>query len=367
MSRPHAIRDQSQQRVAVVAFSMGVAITLLATFLVVQHRGADATPGDTDTTFTPTAGCRLVDTRGPNNIGPRSKPLSANEVVEVQVHGDNGECTGDLAIPADATGIATNVTAVGATAASNLRIYPADIIDVPVLSNLNVTAGAPPTPNKVDVKLSPDGKIKVFNFRGSVHIIVDVVGWYGPKSLRQLALSVGTPGPQGPAGPQGEPGPADFDGFGVPWSTFVITPDIVGCPLGEVRVLVETVGAGMYFDEDASRCFVYDDVLRGGAEILLPAKSSGLPPLGSLYRRDPPQTLADPLDSRRNDVFIGPPNTDGTKLGSLNCGLSLESSPDFVCLFGVVTIGGPMDFDPVATQAVIDAGLHTVVGLYTLT
>ena len=36
------------------------------------------------------------------------------------------------------------------------------------MSNLNVTAGAPATPNKVDVKLSSDGKIRVFNFRGTV-------------------------------------------------------------------------------------------------------------------------------------------------------------------------------------------------------
>jgi hypothetical protein len=58
---------------------------------------------------------------------------------------------------------------------------------VPLLSNLNVSAGAPPTPNKVDVKLSPDGKIKVYNFNGSVNIVIDIVGYYTNSTLKEIA------------------------------------------------------------------------------------------------------------------------------------------------------------------------------------
>jgi hypothetical protein len=108
------------------------------------------------------------------------------------VRGENGDCTGALAIPADAVGVALNVTAVNATAQSNIRVYPADLSEVPLLSNLNVTAGAPPTPNKVDVKLSPDGKIKVFNFRGSVNIFIDIVGYYTNTTLKELAAGLAT-------------------------------------------------------------------------------------------------------------------------------------------------------------------------------
>jgi hypothetical protein len=111
--------------------------------------------------------------------------LGAGEVFEVSVHGANGDCTGPLAIPVDAVAVALNVTAVNATATSNIRVYPANLTEVPTLSNLNVTAGAPPTPNKVDVQLSPDGKIRVYNFRGTVNnfrgtvnIFIDVVGYY---------------------------------------------------------------------------------------------------------------------------------------------------------------------------------------------
>ncbi len=154
-------------------------------------RSADATPGDTDTTYNPIAGCRLTDTRGPDNIGPRSSPLGANDIYEIDVHGSDGECTGPLAIPTHATGIAANVTAVGATTSSNLRLYPADLTEVPLLSNLDVTAGAPPTPNLVNVQLSPDGAIKVYNFRGNV----DIVSFYTPQSLTELVAAANTAAP----------------------------------------------------------------------------------------------------------------------------------------------------------------------------
>jgi hypothetical protein len=72
------------------------------------------------------------------------------------VTGTNGDCN----IPSDAVGVAMNVTIVSPTAQSNLRVFPADIA-TPNASNLNWLPGQSPTPNKVDVKLSPDGKIKL--------------------------------------------------------------------------------------------------------------------------------------------------------------------------------------------------------------
>lgn len=167
-------------------------VALLAFVVVLQAWSVDAAPGDDDATFVPTAGCRLTDTRpAPNTVGPRSAPIGADEAVTVTVRGSNGQCTGALAIPADAVGVALNVTAVNATAPSNVRLCPANLSSAPTLSNLNVTAGAPATPNKVDVKLSPDGKIKVYNFAGSVNIIIDVVGYYSGSSLQELADELG--------------------------------------------------------------------------------------------------------------------------------------------------------------------------------
>jgi hypothetical protein len=126
--------------------------------------------------YVPIAPCRLFDTRpGTENVGPRATPLGAGETLIQQVTGNNGQCAG---IPADASGVAMNVTAVDATAAGYLTLYPADLGSEPNASNLNWVPGAPPTPNKVDVKLSPAGAIKLFNSAGTVNVLADVVGYY---------------------------------------------------------------------------------------------------------------------------------------------------------------------------------------------
>ncbi len=192
------------------------AIALVGAALVVATTWrADAAPGDTESTYVPWPGCRLTDTRPDSTIGPRSTPLGADDSFNVAVYGDQGECTGDLAIPSDAVGLATNVTAVQATAQSNIRVYRGDLTEPPLLSNLNVFPGAPPTPNKVDVQLSPDGEITVYNFKGAVHIVIDVVGYYTAQGLQGLSAQSGAPGPQGPAGPAGPSGVVTMQhGFG---------------------------------------------------------------------------------------------------------------------------------------------------------
>ncbi len=187
-------------------FATAVLMGVVATLVVMSAWSADAAPGDDDATYVPWPGCRLTDTRAGSQIGPRGTALGADEVMTVEVHGDQGECTGALAIPSDAVGLATNVTVVDATAQSNIRVYRGDLTEPPLLSNLNVTPGAPPTPNKVDTQLAPDGTLKVYNFRGSVNVVIDVVGYYTAQSLMELAAQAGTPGPQGPQGPVGPSG-----------------------------------------------------------------------------------------------------------------------------------------------------------------
>jgi len=43
---------------------------------------------------------------------------------------------------------------------------------------VNFTAGAPPTPNKIDVKLSTNGRLDIYNFTGTAHLVLDVFGYY---------------------------------------------------------------------------------------------------------------------------------------------------------------------------------------------
>jgi hypothetical protein len=168
-------------------FATAVVFSVFATLLVSHEWRADAAPGDTDSTFVPVTPCRLFDFRsGPNNVGPKNTPLGAGEssVYIQNVTGTNGDCN----IPPGAVGVAMNVTIVSPTAQSNLRVFPADV-ETPNASNLNWLAGQSPTPNKVDVKLSPDGKIKLYNHAGTVDVLADVVGYYTDNTLVELANS----------------------------------------------------------------------------------------------------------------------------------------------------------------------------------
>ncbi len=176
-------------RIRTVIWTVTVAVlSIAATLIVTAAWSADAAPGDTDATYVPTAGCRAFDLRpAPNQVGPRSTPLGAGEVYTQQITGDVGECTGPLAIPADAVAVAMNVTAVNPSAQTNLRLFPADLAEVPLLSNLNMSAGQAPFPNKVDVTLSPGGAINIYNFKGNVSVVGDIVGYYTKSSLTEIA------------------------------------------------------------------------------------------------------------------------------------------------------------------------------------
>lgn len=179
-----------------VAAAMAAA-TVMAIGVVQQVRAA----GETPSAFVPVAPCRLIDTRaGSDNIGARATPIASGEAAIFQVTGSNGNCT----IPSTATAIATNATAVNATASSYITIYPADADPRPTASNLNFVAGAPPTPNQVTVGLSANGAIGIYNLSGTVDVIADIVGYYVPNA----DAGSGAQGPAGPAGPAGPICPA---------------------------------------------------------------------------------------------------------------------------------------------------------------
>jgi hypothetical protein len=162
-------------------FASGLAVALLAVAVFTGVR-ARAAAGDEETTFVPITPCRLFDTRaGADNVGPRDTPIGPDESHTQQVTGTNGSCT----VPADATGIALNVTATNPTEGSFLTIYPSDAA-LPNASNVNFLAGQSPTPNKVDVKLSASGAINVFNKFGNVNVLADVAGYYTPVGLNAL-------------------------------------------------------------------------------------------------------------------------------------------------------------------------------------
>lgn len=170
----------TERRRSAFSFTGGIAATLAAgiAFSAVVV-GAAAVPTATvaqSTEFQAITPCRLMDTRpGVDNVGPRATPVGAGETHVQQVTGDNGNCK----IPATATAVALNATAVGGTEISFLTFFPDDA-PLPLSSNLNVAPGQPPTPNKVDVRLSVSGSVGIYNAFGQVNVIVDVMGYYLP-------------------------------------------------------------------------------------------------------------------------------------------------------------------------------------------
>jgi len=119
--------------------------------------------------FEPVTPARILDTRFPSPT-----PLGPGESRLVQVAGVGG-------VPADATAVALNVTAVEPTSGGYLTVYPADVATVPTVSNVNFRAGQI-VPNAVVVKIGSTGanvgQIKILNSAGQTNVIVDVGGYF---------------------------------------------------------------------------------------------------------------------------------------------------------------------------------------------
>ena len=164
----HTIRTRWAAIGAAVAVTLGVGGVSLTQ--------AAISTGEKPVYISLDAPCRVIDTRSGSPIGAGD----ANSLT-VQITGTNGECKDALAVPADAVGVSTNVTAIAPTGAvsgrSYFTVYPGDATR-PVTSNLNFVNGQPPVPNKVDVGLSATGTIKIYNNDGTAHAAVDIFGYY---------------------------------------------------------------------------------------------------------------------------------------------------------------------------------------------
>ncbi|MCL2090404.1 MAG: hypothetical protein FWH11_04140, partial [Micrococcales bacterium] len=125
--------------------------------------------------FVPITPVRALDTRTVN------QPLGAGAVREVPLAG---------VVPPEAKAVALNVTAVGASASTFLRVWPTGQT-MPGTSNLNVTRDSTAAVAVVSA-LGTDRKVSVRNNTGSVHLVVDVTGYYvssGGAGFSPLASS----------------------------------------------------------------------------------------------------------------------------------------------------------------------------------
>ncbi|WP_157849673.1 MULTISPECIES: hypothetical protein [Streptomyces] len=116
-------------------------------------------------------------------------PLAPTRIADSRVDG-TGRLGGDavrsfqVARPelgtADATEVVLNVTATDGSWDSFLTAYPSGSPLPAAGSNVNFPAGST-VANQVVVPVGVDGWIDLYNHAGWVHVIVDVVGYYGPS------------------------------------------------------------------------------------------------------------------------------------------------------------------------------------------
>jgi hypothetical protein len=108
---------------------------------------------------------RLLDTR------LTGQPLAEQQSIELVVTGAGG-------VPADAVGVALNLTAVNPTQPSYLTIWPSGE-DMPLASSLNMQPSQV-IPNLVFARVGAGGKVSIFNRFGSTDVLVDVLGCFRP-------------------------------------------------------------------------------------------------------------------------------------------------------------------------------------------
>jgi len=220
-------RQLRSRRSRWVLVPLAVAVAAVGGLQVIPWAAATTSSGDR-AIFEPLTPARILDTR------TSADPIGAGGTRTLQVTGVGG-------VPADATGVVLNVTAVSPTTNGYLTVFPADAAR-PLASNLNFAARQT-VPNSVTVRLGSTGadlgKIKIFNVAGQTHVIVDVGGFFrghnhddryytkvqaqarlagnsltcpAGEFLRTVAADgtptcgVGATGPQGPQGTQGVQG-----------------------------------------------------------------------------------------------------------------------------------------------------------------
>ncbi|MFG3346666.1 PKD domain-containing protein, partial [Streptomyces sp. NPDC048018] len=119
--------------------------------------------------YEPLTPTRLMDTR--SGTGAPKAKIGADRTVSLTVAGRGG-------VPAEGvTAVVLNVTATNATAATFVSAYPYGTTRTSA-SHLNVTAGQT-VPNLVVVPVH-DGKVTFYNRNGTLDLIADIAGFYGP-------------------------------------------------------------------------------------------------------------------------------------------------------------------------------------------
>ncbi len=140
-------------------------------------------PGPAQQRFAPLEPRRLLDTR--NGTGAPRALVGQRGFVDLDVVGDALPVSGGgtVAVPVNATAVVLNVTGTAPSTTTNVKVYPtpASGTAIPNVSNLNLVRGET-APNLVTVAIGFEGKVRLFNTSGAVHLIADIAGYYAPNA-----------------------------------------------------------------------------------------------------------------------------------------------------------------------------------------
>ena len=166
-----SFRDLKHRCVRILA---AMAVAVIGGFAV--SNGASGAPGTPHTaasnagTYVALMPTRITDTRSGSGLPNAGNTLGPGGTINVQVDGDGG-------VPGNGvSAVVMNVTAVGATAASYLTVYPEGTTQ-PAVASLNFNAGETLS-NLVTVPVGSQGGVSIYNHTGSTDVVVDVQGYY---------------------------------------------------------------------------------------------------------------------------------------------------------------------------------------------
>ena len=194
--------------------------------------GADRTGHLTATvaaTYVPLSPSRITDTRIVSGYPNAGNTLGAGGTINAQVTGVGGvPMTG-------VTAVVVNVTVVGPTASSYVTLFPEGTTQ-PVVSNLDFTTGET-LANLATVPLGSQGGLTVYNYVGSVNVVIDVEGFY-----TTTAQTRGLYNPVNPLRVLGTLAAGSSIGAGV--STAVTVAGVDGVPADASAVVANVTVAG---------------------------------------------------------------------------------------------------------------------------
>lgn len=135
------------------------------------------TPSFTWTDFVPLAPTRVFDSRNLTSQAGATGKFGPGETRTLTLAG-NG------LVPADATAVAVTITATQGSASSYLTVFPY-AYPRPTASMVNWTRNADRA-STVIARLGSGGRLNLYNSAGTVHMIVDVVGYWRTASGARL-------------------------------------------------------------------------------------------------------------------------------------------------------------------------------------